>query len=170
MPLLVLLLLFTLLPLGELALLLRTGERIGALPTLGIVFLTGVVGAALARWQGLRTLRRLQEELGRGGIPTAPLFDGAMILVAGCLLVTPGLITDTVGFLLLVPPVRALLARALRAYLGGRVQFTQVGGAPARPHDPDVIDAEVVSSRTVPEPHAEPTRDQDETPRAIPPG
>jgi len=108
-----LLLLFTVLPLVELALLIQLGRLIGLAPTIAIVLLTGVTGAALARWQGLATLRRVRAEMAEGRVPTAALIDGLLILVAGAVLLTPGLITDTIGFLLLIPPTRAAVRRAL---------------------------------------------------------
>ena len=74
-----------------------------------------MVGAALMRSQGLATLARVQRDLSEGGLPAQALVEGALILFAGALLLTPGLITDTVGFLCLVPPVRAGMARSLMA-------------------------------------------------------
>jgi UPF0716 protein FxsA len=108
-----LLLLFTVVPLVELFLLIQLDRLIGLAPTIAIVLLTGVLGAAIARWQGMATLRRVQTEMASGRVPTAPLVDGLLILVAAAVLVTPGLITDTVGFLLLVPASRAAVRRAL---------------------------------------------------------
>ncbi|MCU0304052.1 MAG: FxsA family protein [Thermoanaerobaculales bacterium] len=108
-----LLLLFTVVPLVELALLVQLGRVIGLAPTVAIVLLTGITGAALARWQGLATLRRVQAELAEGRMPAGALVDGLLILVAGAMLLTPGLITDAAGFVLLIPPSRAALRRAL---------------------------------------------------------
>jgi UPF0716 protein FxsA len=133
---------FTVVPLVELSLLLRVHEAIGLGATLALVLFTGTAGAALARWQGLRTLARLREALGQGQLPGQALFDGAAILFAGALLLTPGVLTDAFGFLLLVPPFRRLLAGGLRRWFGLRVE----GGAP---RDDGIIDAEVVSSRPV---------------------
>lgn len=109
-----LLLAFTLIPLLELYLLVKVGEVVGTLPTIAIVISTGVLGAWLTRLEGLRVLRRVQVELGEGKLPTSALIDGLLILVAGVLLVTPGLITDCCGFFLLVPPLRALVRARLR--------------------------------------------------------
>jgi UPF0716 protein FxsA len=108
-----LLLLFTVVPVVELALLVQLGRVIGLAPTVAIVFLTGITGAALARWQGLLALRRVQNELAEGRVPAGALVDGLLIFVAGAMLLTPGLITDAAGFLLLVPPTRAAVRRAL---------------------------------------------------------
>ena len=107
-----LVLLFIVLPAAELMLLLKIGARIGAMPTFALIVVTGIVGASLARQQGLSVIHRLQTDLGQGRVPAGPLADGVIILVAGALLVTPGVITDVVGFLCLIPACRAL-ARAL---------------------------------------------------------
>jgi len=127
-------LLFVLVPLIELALLIQVGEWIGLLPTVLLVFVTGVAGAALARREGLRTVRRIQEQLGEGRMPGDALLDGAAILLGGAFLLTPGVLTDVVGLALLIPPTRALFkawARraAERGIEEGRIQV-QVGGFP----------------------------------------
>jgi UPF0716 protein FxsA len=134
-----LLLLFTLVPLVELILLLELGGRTGTLPTLGLIVATGIAGAFLAKWQGLGVLRRIQTELGAGRMPGAAIVDGAIVLVAGALLVTPGVLTDIVGFLCLVPATRAgireMLWRALgRAVREGRARVhVQVDEWPPEP-------------------------------------
>ena len=120
---LVLFLLFTVLPLLELALLFKIGGAIGGANTLLLVVATGVVGAALARQQGTKTLRAIQAQMQRGQLPGAALFDGALILVAGALLVTPGVVTDVIGFSFLLPPWRALLRKGLSRWAQGRVQL-----------------------------------------------
>lgn len=108
-----LILLFTAVPLLELALLLRVGRLIGVGPTLALVILTGVTGALLARGQGVATLRRIQADLAGGIMPGDRLLDGLFILAGGLLLLTPGLLTDALGFCALLPPGRALLKRVL---------------------------------------------------------
>ncbi len=110
-----LLVLFILIPAVELILLIELGGLIGTLLTIGIIVLTGVAGASLARWQGLSVLHQLQREIASGQLPAGALVDGVIILIAGALLMTPGFLTDTVGFLLLVPGVRRVVKRALRA-------------------------------------------------------
>jgi UPF0716 protein FxsA len=127
-----LLLLFTLVPLVELYLLVRLGTVIGVGATVLIVIATGVLGASLARWQGLGVLRRLSEDLDRGRLPADALIDGLMIFIAGAVLLTPGLITDALGFFLLLPPGRAVVKRAV-------VERLQRRGGSA---DPGVIEAE----------------------------
>ena len=104
-----LLLLFILVPALELALLLEVGSHLGTLPTLGLIAATGVVGASLARRQGLAVLGRAQDQMARGELPAGSLADGVMILVAGALLITPGILTDAFGFLLLVPVFREVV-------------------------------------------------------------
>jgi UPF0716 protein FxsA len=111
-----LLLLFTLVPAIELALLIEVGRRIGTLPTLGLILLTGVVGATLARYQGIAVLRRIQEELGDGRLPAGALLDGVIILIAAALLVTPGILTDAVGFALLIPTTRVGIRELMRRW------------------------------------------------------
>ncbi len=117
-----LLLLFTVLPLVELVLLLEIGGQVGWPMTILIVLTTGVVGASLARHQGLMTMWRLRTSLGRGEAPTDALLDGALILVAGAVLVTPGVLTDAIGFGLLVPAIRTIVKRGLRAWLARQVR------------------------------------------------
>jgi UPF0716 protein FxsA len=105
-----LLLLFLLVPLLEIYLLIVVGGMIGALPTVALVVLTAVVGAALARHQGLATLQRLQETLARGEAPAFEMLEGALLLVGALLLLTPGFFTDALGFVCLLPPTRRRLS------------------------------------------------------------
>ncbi|GMG83444.1 hypothetical protein LNKW23_26570 [Paralimibaculum aggregatum] len=100
-------------PIIEIALFIEVGGWIGLWPTIAIVIATAVAGTALLRAQGMAALGELQRRLDRGGDPSGPLAHGALILVAGIMLLTPGFFTDTVGFLLLIPPVRALVIRHL---------------------------------------------------------
>ena len=93
-------------PLIEVWLLVKVGSLIGAGWTIFLVVLTAVIGAALVRAQGLSTLARSQELLHRGELPAVELLEGAALLIAGAPLLTPGFLTDTVGFLLLLPPLR----------------------------------------------------------------
>ncbi len=102
-------LLFTIIPLVELYLLIRVGTYLGVLDTIAIVITTGIVGGLLARSQGLAVLNRILTQLNEGRLPTESLFDGVFILVAGFLLITPGLLTDGLGFLFLIPWTRQVL-------------------------------------------------------------
>lgn len=121
-----LLLLFFSVPLVEIYVLLEVGGVIGVLPTIAAVVLTAVIGAGLIRAQGISTLGRVQQELERGELPAVGIIEGALLLVAGALLLTPGFVTDSVGFLILVPPLRR---RAVEAFLRNR--FAAAGGPPA---------------------------------------
>lgn len=104
---------FTAIPLIEFYLLLRLGQVIGLWPTLGVVFGTGLAGAILAKRQGISILRRLLSELEEGILPAEALFDGVLLLLAGALLITPGLLTDCIGITFLLPFTR----RAFKAWL-----------------------------------------------------
>jgi UPF0716 protein FxsA len=106
----VLLLLFLLVPLLEIYLLIVVGGIIGALPTVALVVLTAVVGAALARVQGLATLQRLQATVARGETPAIEMLEGVLLLIGALLLLTPGFFTDAVGFACLLPPTRRVLS------------------------------------------------------------
>ncbi len=121
---------FLLVPLVEIYVLIQVGAVIGALPTVILVVLTAVIGVGLLRSQGLRTWMRAQEQLARGVLPAGELLEGMLLMLAGAFLLTPGFVTDTLGFLLLVPAVRALLIRRLMA--SGRWQVG-AGFGPAGP-------------------------------------
>ncbi len=108
-----LLLLFIALPAIELALLIEIGSRFGTVATLGLIVVTGAIGATLARGQGLRLIGEIQRELEEGRLPAGSLIDGLLILIAAAVLVTPGVLTDAFGFLCLVPGFRRLVKRAL---------------------------------------------------------
>lgn len=113
----VILILFVVLPITELALLLKVNEYLHLGGTLVLVVGTGVLGASLARWQGLRQLALIQQDLAEGRMPAPRLLDGLLILVAGVVLLTPGLITDTAGFVLLIPISRNWIKAWLRRVL-----------------------------------------------------
>lgn len=118
-----LILLLTVVPLTELLLLVKLTQWTGSfLLTVGIVLATGVVGAVLARAEGLRVVRNMQQEVQQGRMPTERILDGVMILVAGALLVTPGLMTDTVGFLLLIPFTRAAFRKAVKRWVRRKME------------------------------------------------
>lgn len=109
-----LLALFVIVPLVDLAILVRLGQALGFWPTIGLVVATGTAGAFLARSQGLAVLRGIRTEMAVGQMPSSRLLDGAMVLVGGVLLLTPGLLTDLAGFILLLPPSRRRLKEILR--------------------------------------------------------
>jgi len=106
-----LLMLFLLTPAVELGLLIQVDRLIGFWPTIGLIVATGIAGSFLARREGLNTWRQLNQRLGAGDLPGKELIDGVIILMAGALLVTPGVLTDVIGFLGLLPPTRALIRR-----------------------------------------------------------
>lgn len=133
-----LLLLFTLVPVVELALLIRIGQRIGTLPTLGIILVTGLIGAWLARREGIRTWRDLRRSFAAGEVPRDALLHGLGVFLGGALLLTPGVLTDLFGLALLVPPSRAFLVGRVRRGLERRL-LRSTGGIEARfwTHDPE---------------------------------
>ncbi len=108
-----LLVLFILVPTVELALLIEVGRHIGTLATLALIAGTGALGAFFARRQGLRTLHQVRREINAGGLPAGSIVDGVIILLAAALLLTPGILTDALGFLCLVPAFRTVLKRTL---------------------------------------------------------
>ena len=138
MPLLILLL-FVSVPLVELYVLIQVGGEIGALPTILLCIGTAALGATLIRAQGLAQLERVRASLDRREVPAVEMVEAAMLLVAGMMLLTPGFVTDAIGFALLVPPFRAALARR---FLTRR--SSPLGGGPRGPRDeaPRVIEGE----------------------------
>jgi len=104
-----LLLLFIVMPVLEMWLLITVGSEIGALLTIGLVLLTAVVGAALLREQGFATLWRGRQKLQEGKLPAKEMGEAIILAVSGALLLTPGFVTDVIGFAGLIPPIRALL-------------------------------------------------------------
>jgi UPF0716 protein FxsA len=116
-------LLFTLVPLVELWLLIEIGGLIGTAPTIIIVASTGFLGVLLARSQGLSIIYRIVDDLNRGALPGEQLFDGACILVGGAFLLTPGLLTDLLGFALLIPLSRRWIKGAVRRFLERRLEM-----------------------------------------------
>ena len=139
--------LFLFVPIAELFLLVWLGDRVGIAPTLGLIVATALTGAALAKREGLAALRRFQERLASGGLPGKELTDGLIILVAGALLLTPGLLTDVVGFLGLLPPTRSWI----RTHLQARVQkaLTRSTAGAFAAHTPDSAAPPSIEDATV---------------------
>lgn len=125
----VLALLFLIIPATEIYVILRVGSLLGAGPTLAVIAVTAVVGAALAKSQGTAVLRQLQTSMAEGKGTGTAIVEGVLVLVAGVTLLAPGFITDAVGLALLLPPVRAVIARRLAAKI-------QVGGMAGMPNMP----------------------------------
>ncbi len=126
MPLSYLIVLFIGLPIVELALLFELHGIVGFFPTVLLVLFTGIAGAALVRRQGLATFLKIQQEMSIGNVPAPQMMDGIMILISGALLVTPGMITDVAGFLLLIPFVREKIRFWLKNKLEEKVRSGSV--------------------------------------------
>jgi UPF0716 protein FxsA len=118
---------FLVVPFLELFVILRVGQAVGALNTIGLLILVSAAGAWLVKREGLAVLRRAQDRIRAGGVPAKELIDGVLILFAGALLLTPGFLTDVVGVLLLLPPVRAGLRAGTTDQLRRRVTRRRVG-------------------------------------------
>lgn len=114
-------LLFVVTPIAEIGLFIVVGGRIGILPTLGVVVVTAIIGASLVSRQGRGELARARRTIMQGSFPGREMAHGAMILVAGALLLTPGFLTDGIGFALLVPGIRETLRRFLAKRIGDGV-------------------------------------------------
>lgn len=116
-----LLILFTLVPLAELYLFSTLGRQIGFPNTILIIIVTAILGASLTKSQGRKALAKFQQATKEGRLPATEALEGIMILIAGAVLITPGFLTDAVGFLLLVPPVRAAMGKVLAKRLKGKI-------------------------------------------------
>jgi UPF0716 protein FxsA len=149
-----LLILFITIPILELVIFVMLGSKLGFLLTLLIIITTAIIGASLSKSQGLRALRRYQEAVASGKLPHREILEGLIILVAGVLLMTPGFLTDTIGFLLLVPSVRDIVRQLISSSLAHR--FSQVGdrmggardSAQTSPMPTITVEAEVVETKT----------------------
>jgi UPF0716 protein FxsA len=119
----VLIALFIGVPFAEIYVLLQVGDAIGVVNTLGLLILISVVGAWLAKREGLGVLRRMQRSIDAGRVPGTELVDGFLILLAGALMLTPGFLTDILAILLLLPPVRAVVRRELRRRVARRIEI-----------------------------------------------
>ena len=121
-----LILLFTIVPFIELTLLIEIGSRIGTLNTIIIVIVTGIIGAFMARTAGLTVFLKIQENLREGVLPRDELFDGVLILISGAFLLTPGLLTDALGFFLLIPFGRLVVKGWLKEILKTRIDRNEI--------------------------------------------
>jgi UPF0716 protein FxsA len=127
-------LLFVGLSLLELTVMIQVGTVIGALPTVILIVLTAMLGSSLVRRQGLKTLMEAQQRMQVGEMPARELMGGMMLALAGLLLIVPGFVTDLLGLLLLLPPLRSRLAD--RLIKGVRVQGAMGGFQPQGPYSP----------------------------------
>ncbi len=159
-------LLFVIVPLLELALLIQMGQWVGYPPTIGLVVFTGLGGAWLARKEGLRTMWRLRDDLAHGRVPGQAIMDGMAVLAGGALLLAPGILTDLIGFGLLVPGTRHAIQKRIMARLERHIQEgairVNVGGgeiwtrAPDPTPDPTSADSVSRSSISIEPTSAEP--------------
>jgi UPF0716 protein FxsA len=130
-------LLFLAVPLIEIALFILIGGKIGVFATLAMVVVTAIAGSALLRWQGIQTLNRIRNDMENRRLPARPIADGAMIALAGLLLLTPGFFTDFCGFMLFVPGVRTMIWRQVAS----RIQVFDARGRDPRGPDQHGWDA-----------------------------
>jgi len=145
-----LLILFISVPIIELFLLIEVGKKISWELTVLIIFITAIIGARLTKIQGSQTIRNVQSALRMGKIPHREVLDGLMILVAGAILLTPGFLTDFVGFCLLIPKLRSYLREFLKNFLKNKMivrtsaGFNQNKTASNWENNESVIDAEII--------------------------
>lgn len=149
-------LLFAIMPIVEISLLLNVGEQIGGWNTVAIVIFTAFFGAYLVRQQGLSTLMQAQTKMQSGSMPGQEMAEGLLLVIAGVLLVTPGFITDGIGFLFSLPFTRPHIARALFKYMTVKVVASQTQQQnqfyqqrhPSQNSDGDIIEGEFESKDT----------------------
>ena len=151
-------------PILEISVFVVVGGQIGVLSTIGLILLTAIIGAFLLRWQGFQVLSKLQTESDAGKIPGREIVHGAMILVAGVLLLTPGFVTDTIGFLLFIPGIRDVIWSAIssRVTVIGKGGFGSTfnrkgsneteGDFASSRHEGDIIDLNPDEFSNVPNP------------------
>ncbi|WP_226680343.1 FxsA family protein [Sutcliffiella horikoshii] len=121
----ILLALIIVVPALEIWLLITAGKLIGAIPTIMLIILTGVLGAWLAKYQGVSALRSAQQKMNSGQMPGDVIIDGLCILIGGVVLLTPGFITDAIGFALLLPPTRNLIKPSIMRAIRNRMDRGQ---------------------------------------------
>ena len=149
MPFFLLVFLFIGVPIAEITLLIRVGTAIGVFNTIAFVIFTAVLGAYLVRKQGLETVNKLQQETNAGRVPAMQIAEGVALLFAGAVLMTPGFITDALGFAILIPPVRqALIAWSAKNLFKGQVHTAYASSTSATRQsvdNADVIEGEYTS-------------------------
>ena len=141
-------LIFVIVPIIEIALFIQVGGAIGFWATLAIVILTAFAGTILLRQQGLSTLTNLQSKMSAGQDPSKDLAHGAMILIAGVVLLTPGFFTDALGLLLMLPAVRNWVINAGAARMVGSIRMQTSGFESTSPKHDDIIDGEFEEVRS----------------------
>ena len=134
-------LLFLLIPLVEIYFLIQVGSIIGAIPTIALVIFTALLGAMLLRFQGLAILQRTRSAMAQGQVPAMEMFEGVLLVFSGALLLTPGFVTDAIGFLFLVPPFRKMVIHWFLSKSTIKTQqFRDSSGEPGS--DPHTIEGE----------------------------
>ena len=133
------LIIFVVIPLVELGIFAAVSDHIGLGTALIFALLTAMIGGNVVRMQGLQTIASMRSSMDHGKIPTSELFDGFCLVAAGALLITPGFLTDAIGFSLLVPPFRHFLRETIKKHASWAINS---GYSSARPHDPDIIEGE----------------------------
>jgi len=136
------LLVFILVPIVEMYLLIEVGGYIGSLPTIGLVMLTAVIGVAVLKRQGAQTLTKGLTRMNRGEAPLEEMAEGILLAVAGALLLTPGFVTDFIGFSFLLPQTRMLIARAMLKRVAMMPGAGPAGFERSPPYGPSVIEGE----------------------------
>lgn len=121
---------FTIIPVSEIYILIAIGGQIGILPSIALVILTGIVGASLARSQGLKTLGRIRDSFQQGVVPGEELLNALLIAIAGIVLLTPGFLTDAAGLFLLIPATRTLCREWLKRRMELIYAQRNVGNGP----------------------------------------
>jgi UPF0716 protein FxsA len=139
---LLLVLLFIVVPIAELAVIIQVGQLIGVWWTIALLVADSILGSVLMRSQGRAAWRRFNEAVGSGRVPAREVLDGALVIFGGALLLTPGFITDILGLILLIPPTRALV----RAVLARRLTHRMVASMsrPPVPRSDDIVDGTAV--------------------------
>ncbi|MCF6435635.1 FxsA family protein [Pseudoalteromonas sp. MMG022] len=120
----ILFVLFIVVPIIEIALLIQVSDIIGGFATIALVILTAILGAKLVKQQGLSAYSNVQGQMARGQMPASELFTGLCVIIAGVLLMTPGIMTDALGFMLLTPAIRSKLAGALMKQMTVKMHTT----------------------------------------------
>jgi len=139
----ILLISFLLIPLIEIYLLIKVGSLIGAIPTVALVVFTAVLGALIIRFQGFTVMNRVRLTLARGEVPAIEMLEGAVLLIAGAMLLTPGFFTDSLGFLCLIPSLRQrLIVWFIRRHVVASGTYSRTSQENERDHRPRIIEGE----------------------------
>ncbi len=134
---------FILVPFIELATFASVSEHIGIWTTLTLAFVTAIIGGLLVKYQGIQTILSMRGAMDQGQMPLTEIFDGFCLVAAGALLITPGFVTDTIGFALLIPPVRSALRHFISKHTDWAVAGSSSGSYQRRqPQDPSILEGE----------------------------